>query len=111
MWVALFLTAKETKTKSCNCPLPKKTALQKTAASQFLGMTRDFSVFTQKYTVHILFFFFNKINVICHHNLFFREENFCSRSQGQFDLCLFQNQLEHLEVHRSCIAEAWLGEF
>ena len=26
-------------------------------------------------------------------------------------LCLFWNQLEHLEVHSSCIAEAWLGEF
>ena len=26
-------------------------------------------------------------------------------------LCLFQNQLEHLEVHGSRIAEAWLGEF
>ena len=24
---------------------------------------------------------------------------------------LFQNQLEHLEVHSSHIAEAWLGEF
>ena len=24
---------------------------------------------------------------------------------------LFQNQLEHLEVHGSHIAEAWLGEF
>ena len=23
----------------------------------------------------------------------------------------FINQLEHLEVHDSCIAEAWLGEF
>ena len=23
----------------------------------------------------------------------------------------FSNQLEHLEVHGSCIAEAWLGEF
>ena len=23
----------------------------------------------------------------------------------------FSNQLEHLEVHSSCIAEAWLGEF
>ena len=23
----------------------------------------------------------------------------------------FQNQFEHLEVHGSCIAEAWLGEF
>ena len=22
-----------------------------------------------------------------------------------------ENQLEHLEVHSSCIAEAWLGEF
>ena len=33
---------------------------------------------------------------------------------GKFDLwslCLFQNQLEHLEVHGSRIAEAWLGEF
>ena len=29
---------------------------------------------------------------------------------GSF-LCLFQNQLEHLEVHGSRIAEAWLGEF
>ena len=32
----------------------------------------------------------------------------------QFDLwflSLFENQLEHLEVHGSCIAEAWLGEF
>ena len=26
-------------------------------------------------------------------------------------LYLFQNQLEHLEVHGSHIAEAWLGEF
>ena len=26
-------------------------------------------------------------------------------------LCLFKNQLEHLEVHSSRIAEAWLGEF
>ena len=26
-------------------------------------------------------------------------------------LCLFLNQLEHLEVHSSHIAEAWLGEF
>ena len=25
--------------------------------------------------------------------------------------CLFENQLEHLEVHGSRIAEAWLGEF
>jgi len=24
---------------------------------------------------------------------------------------VFSNQLEHLEVHGSCIAEAWLGEF
>ena len=24
---------------------------------------------------------------------------------------LFQNQLEHLEVHSSCTVEAWLGEF
>ena len=23
----------------------------------------------------------------------------------------FYNQLEHLEVHGACIAEAWLGEF
>ena len=23
----------------------------------------------------------------------------------------FSNQLQHLEVHSSCIAEAWLGEF
>jgi len=32
----------------------------------------------------------------------------------QFDLwflCLFQNQLEHLEFYGSRIAEAWLGEF
>ena len=32
----------------------------------------------------------------------------------QFDLwflCLFSSQLEHLEVHRSCTVEAWLGEF
>ena len=32
----------------------------------------------------------------------------------QFDLwflCLFLNQLEHQEVHGSCIAEARLGEF
>ena len=32
----------------------------------------------------------------------------------QFDLwflCLFENQLEHLEVHGSRIAETWLGEF
>ena len=32
----------------------------------------------------------------------------------QFDLwflCLFKNQLEHLEVHSSRIAEAWLREF
>ena len=32
----------------------------------------------------------------------------------QFDLwflCLFYNQLEHLEVHCWCIAEAWLREF
>ena len=26
-------------------------------------------------------------------------------------LCLFQNQLEHLEVHSSCIAEAYLEGF
>ena len=26
-------------------------------------------------------------------------------------LCLFQNQLEHLEVHSSPTAEAWFGEF
>ena len=26
-------------------------------------------------------------------------------------LCVFENQLEHLEVHDSCVAEAWLGEF
>ena len=26
-------------------------------------------------------------------------------------LCLFENQLEHQEVHGSHIAEAWLGEF
>ena len=26
-------------------------------------------------------------------------------------LCLFQNQLEHLEVDSSSIAEAWLGKF
>ena len=26
-------------------------------------------------------------------------------------LCFFENQLEHLEVHSSRIAEAWLGEF
>ena len=26
-------------------------------------------------------------------------------------LCLFYNQLEHLEVHGSCTIEAWLGEF
>ena len=25
-------------------------------------------------------------------------------------LCLFQIQLEHLEVHGSCIAEAWFEE-
>ena len=25
--------------------------------------------------------------------------------------CLFQNELEHLEVHGSRIGEAWLGEF
>ena len=25
--------------------------------------------------------------------------------------CLFKNQLEHQEVHRSRIAEVWLGEF
>ena len=32
----------------------------------------------------------------------------------QFDLwflCLFENQIEHLKVLSSCIAEAWLGEF
>ena len=32
----------------------------------------------------------------------------------QFDLwflCLFWNQLKHLEDHGSCIAEAWLGEW
>ena len=32
----------------------------------------------------------------------------------QFDLwflCLFYIQLKHLEVHGSCTAEAWLGEF
>ena len=32
----------------------------------------------------------------------------------QFDLwffCLFSNQLEHLQVHSSHVAEAWLGEF
>ena len=26
-------------------------------------------------------------------------------------LCLFKHQLEHLEVHSSRTAEAWLGEF
>ena len=26
-------------------------------------------------------------------------------------LCLLKNQIEHLEIHGSCIAEAWLGEF
>ena len=26
-------------------------------------------------------------------------------------LCLFENQLEHLDVHGSHTAEAWLGEF
>ena len=30
---------------------------------------------------------------------------------GLWFLCLFLNQLEHQEVHGSCIAEAWLGEF
>ena len=32
----------------------------------------------------------------------------------QFDswfFCLFEDQLEHVEVHGSHIAEAWLGEF
>ena len=38
------------------------------------------------------------------------------RSNGcwQFDLwllCLFQIQLEHLEIHGSCTIGAWLGEF
>ena len=27
------------------------------------------------------------------------------------NLCLFLNQIEHLEVHSSCRIEAWLGEF
>ena len=33
---------------------------------------------------------------------------------GNVDLwfpCLFYIQLEHLEIHSSCVAEAWLGEF
>ena len=37
-----------------------------------------------------------------------------SRRCWQIDfwfLCLFKNQLEHLEVHGSSIVEAWLGEF
>ena len=28
-----------------------------------------------------------------------------------FGSSAFSNQLEHLEVHVSCIAEAWLGQF
>ena len=37
-----------------------------------------------------------------------------SNGYWQFDLwflCLFENQLENLEVHGSRIPEAWLGEF
>ena len=39
---------------------------------------------------------------------------FFDLADWQFDLwflCLFSNQLEHLEVHGSCIVKAWLGEF
>lgn len=40
-------------------------------------MTRDFSVFTQKYTVRIYIYLFvqNKINVICHHKPFLEGGN------------------------------------
>lgn len=38
-------------------PLPETTALEKMVASSFLEMTRDFSVFTQKYIVHIYYIF------------------------------------------------------
>ena len=30
---------------------------------------------------------------------------------GNLILCLFEIQFKHLEVHGSCIAEVWLGEF
>ena len=39
---------------------------------------------------------------------------FFDLADWQFDLwflCLFSSQLEHLEVHGSCIVKAWLGEF
>ena len=42
--------------------------------------------------------------------LFFQWSNRCWQFDLRF-LCLFENQLEHLEVHGSCIAEAWLEEF
>ena len=52
----------------------------------------------------------SEIDVFSGTLLLFRLSSRC----WQFDLwflCLFQNQLEHLEVHGSHIAEAWLREF
>ena len=51
-----------------------------------------------------------EIDVFLELSCFFQWSSGC----WQFDLwflCLFENQLEHLEVHGSRIAEAWLGEF
>ena len=51
-----------------------------------------------------------EIDVFLELSCLFHDPNRC----WQFDLCflcLFQIQLEHLEVHGSRTVEAWLGEF
>ena len=82
-------------------------------AGQVVWYSHLFQNFPQFIVIHTVkgFGIVNKVEIdIFLELLLFRWSSGC----WQFDiwfLFLFWNQLEHLEVHGSCIAEAWLGEF
>ena len=71
--------------------------------------------FPQSTVIHIVkgFGVVNKaeIDVFLELSCFFDDPADVSNLISGSSLCLFYNQLEHLEVHGSHIAEAWLGEF
>ena len=82
-------------------------------AGQVVWYSHLFQNFPQFIVIHTVkgFGIVNKADIdVFLELLLFRWSSGCWRFDLWF-LCLFENQLEHLEVHGSCIAEAWLGGF
>ena len=52
-----------------------------------------------------------EVDVFLELSCFFNDPMDIGNLISSSSLCLFKIQLEHLEVHSSHIAEAWLGEF